>query len=30
VLGLIAVGTLATAAHRTLWIAARLLERDGR
>jgi len=24
------VGTLATAAHRTLWIAARLRERDGR
>jgi len=30
VLGLIAVGTLVTAAHRTLWIAARLRERDGR
>jgi phosphatidylinositol phosphate synthase len=30
VLALIAVGTLATAAHRTLWIAARLRERDGR
>jgi CDP-diacylglycerol--glycerol-3-phosphate 3-phosphatidyltransferase len=30
VLGLIAAGTLVTAAHRTLWIAARLRERDGR
>jgi CDP-diacylglycerol--glycerol-3-phosphate 3-phosphatidyltransferase len=30
VLALIAVGTLATAAHRTLWIAARLRERDGK
>lgn len=30
VLGVIAVGTLLTAAHRTLWIAARLRERDGR
>jgi len=30
VIGVIAVGTLLTAAHRTLWIAARLRERDGR
>lgn len=30
VLALIAAGTLLTAAHRTLWIAARLHERDGR
>lgn len=30
VLGLIAAGTLLTAAHRTLWIAVRLHERDGR
>jgi hypothetical protein len=30
VLALIAAGTLATAAHRTLWISARLKERDGR
>ncbi len=29
VLGLIAAGTLATAAQRTLWISARLKERDG-
>jgi CDP-diacylglycerol--glycerol-3-phosphate 3-phosphatidyltransferase len=29
-LGLIAAGTLLTAAHRTLWIAARLRERDGK
>jgi CDP-diacylglycerol--glycerol-3-phosphate 3-phosphatidyltransferase len=29
-LALIAVGTLLTAAHRTLWISARLKERDGR
>ena len=28
VLGLIALGTLATAAHRTFWIATRLRERD--
>jgi CDP-diacylglycerol--glycerol-3-phosphate 3-phosphatidyltransferase len=30
VLGVIAAGTLVTAAQRTLWIAARLRERDGR